>query len=70
MQERPVMVKMMLAEFVFGYESLFVGSKKRICWIFGFTETIDECEVTLTHSMVSGKRVSLLFHMFLLCLLL
>ncbi len=35
------------------------GSKKRVRWVFGFTESNEEFEVTLTHSMVSGKRVSL-----------
>lgn len=32
------------------------GSKKRVRWVFGFTESNEEFEVTLTHSMVSGKR--------------
>lgn len=34
----------------------FEGTKKRIRWVFGFTESNEEFEVTLTHSQISGKR--------------
>lgn len=34
------------------------GSKKKVRWLFGFTEREGEVEVALIHSIVSGKKVS------------
>jgi len=43
------------------YLRVTTGSKRKIRWLFGFTEKEGEIEVALIHSVTSGKKVYITF---------
>jgi len=40
-------------------ECVYAASKKKIRWVIGFTKFTGEVEITLIHSISSGKKVIL-----------